>query len=68
MTDRPRRRSLSAQLHEIDRLIIEQGDRARSIKGFGAGSRKAEAEEHLLRMEEIRETILRAMDAEGAAS
>lgn len=52
------RRSIGAQVQEIERLIVEQADRVRSVRGFGAGTRKAEAEEHLHRLRAACVTLL----------
>lgn len=58
MDSLPPKRSLLAQIQEIERLVAEQSDRVRSVRGFGAGIRKAEAQEHLHRLQAVRETLL----------
>ena len=59
MSDAPQRRSLQAQIEELDQLIAER--RAVSIprSSFGADRRRAENEERLLRLQCARETLVK---------
>lgn len=59
MSDAPQRRSLQAQLQELDQLIAER--RAVNIprSSFNATRRRAENEERLMRLECARETLVK---------
>lgn len=59
MSDAPQRRSLQAQIQELDQLIAER--RAVSIprSSFNATRRRAENEERLMRLQCARETLAR---------
>jgi hypothetical protein len=60
------RRSIGAQVQEIERLIAEEKRFVRSASGFAAGLRAAEAEEHLLRLVCARDTLLWVQQNEAA--
>lgn len=60
------RRSLIAQIQEVDRLIAEQAHFTRSTRGFGADMRKAQAEEHRLRLVSVRDTLVWVQQNEAA--